>query len=130
MWTYEGYWNVVIGADRRPDEAVVEFDLVGKTAEEIEEWLASSEEEAWQAGKGADDPDEIPDEWEDLRARAARDLHAATNQCDRCGGAAKYWSCCGDPVDGSSGTGCQHEDGERLCASCWDEAVESGEVTE
>lgn len=38
-----------------------------------------------------------------------------------------YYSCCGDPCDGSRGTGCSHEDGEPVCSSCgveegwWDE---------
>ncbi len=30
----------------------------------------------------------------------------------------EYYSCCGDPTDGSSGTGCDHEDGHPTCDEC------------
>lgn len=32
---------------------------------------------------------------------------------------ASYYTCCGDPVDGSSGTGCDHRGGRVVTARRW-----------
>lgn len=42
----------------------------------------------------------------------------ATPACDRCEAEARTWWCCGTPVGEPSFTGCDHEDGERLCDAC------------
>ena len=44
----------------------------------------------------------------------------AAGRCRECGKAKRplYYSCCGDPVDGSSGTGCRHTDGHPTCGPC------------
>lgn len=44
-------------------------------------------------------------------------------RCTTCGEHdGQYYSCCGNPTDGSSGTGCDHEDGEPTCQQCGVEA--------
>jgi hypothetical protein len=71
MWTLEGYWNLVIGADRTADSTVREFDL---TSESLDEWLGAAETEAWTMG-GEDGG--IPDEWEGFHAKTLAALRAA-----------------------------------------------------
>lgn len=52
-----------------------------------------------------------------------------SESCVYCGGEATLWTCCGDPVDGSSGTGCLHDDGDPSCEGCgadrgfWDDST-------
>lgn len=52
-----------------------------------------------------------------------------TRHCAYGDEAAEYWTCCGHPADGSSGTGCRHEDGEPVCETHWDLLEARGEVS-
>lgn len=70
-WDYEGYWNVVLGANRSPGDVIREFDLV---AQGLDEWLGHAESEAWSAGG---EGGEMPAEWGTFHARALRELGAA-----------------------------------------------------
>lgn len=61
-----------------------------------------------------------------------------SGECGECGEATSplYYSCCGDPVDGSAGTGCDHDGGTPTCGPCgaangwWDddEAADQAEA--
>jgi hypothetical protein len=70
-WTYEGYWNAVIGAERSAGDAIREYDLTpdGDVAS-FRRWLEEAEEEALSQG-GLDGR---PDEWSEFRGRAAREF--------------------------------------------------------
>jgi hypothetical protein len=71
LWSYEGYWNVVLGSDRNADDVVHDFDLV---AEGLDEWLGVAEAEAWNqvGGKQA-----LPEEWRGFHTRTLADLTSA-----------------------------------------------------
>lgn len=71
-WTYEGYWNAVLGADRDEAAVVEEFELDATDRQGLGEWLGSAEAEAAREG-GID----IPAEWADHHARALAELQAA-----------------------------------------------------
>jgi hypothetical protein len=50
--------------------------------------------------------------------------------CERCGKYGElYYTCCGDPCDGTAGASCTHHDGERICEACWQRALEDGELS-
>jgi hypothetical protein len=82
-WTYQGYWNTVIGAHRTAASAAREFDLVSGDFRGFSEWLGEAESTAWSAGgKGAP----MPEEWSGFHKRAAEELQAATAAtCPHCG---------------------------------------------
>ena len=72
VWTYEGYWNTVIGANRGPEDVVREFGLV---ADGLDGWLGAAESAAWRDGgiKG-----DLRDHgWAPHHARALTELAAA-----------------------------------------------------
>lgn len=48
-WTYEGYWNAVLGANRDAAGVVEEFGLSG-TRQGVSEWLGAAEAEAARVG--------------------------------------------------------------------------------
>lgn len=68
-WTYEGYWNVVLGANRSGADVVREFDLV---AEGLDEWLGAAEAEACSVGRI-----EMPEAWGRFHQRALAVLRQA-----------------------------------------------------
>jgi hypothetical protein len=70
-WTYDGYWNAVLGANRDADDVIVEFDLNGHRAE-LDEWLGTAEESARVAGG----LEVLPAEWADFHGRALDELAA------------------------------------------------------
>lgn len=49
--------------------------------------------------------------------------------CSHCDNPAEYWTCCGNPADGSSGTTCDHDGGERVCETCWERLEQDGDVS-
>ena len=69
--------------------------------------------------------------------RVLADAAAQCHICG-CGDGERYWSCCANPADGSSGTGCDHEGGSPTCGPCgaaegwWDDddAAEAAEAAE
>jgi hypothetical protein len=69
-WTYEGYWNAVLGANRDAADVVREFELV---SDGLEEWLDSAE----TAARVADWMTELPEEWPGFHARTLRALESA-----------------------------------------------------
>lgn len=74
-WTYEGYWNVVLGPDRSAEDVVREFGL---KPDGLGEWLGESEATAAQAG--GLDATNLPTEWTEHHARALRQLRDAVSQ--------------------------------------------------
>lgn len=85
MWNYEGYWNAVLGATRTADDVVAEFELVGGTRAQLDEWLDSAEAESWAMGAENNGKD-LPDEWGGFHTRALAELADAAEkvQCE-CG---------------------------------------------
>jgi len=79
-WTFEGYWNVVLGTGRNPSDVVREFDLDITDRAGLDEWLGSAEAEAWAMG-GNDHP--VPVEWVEYHERALS-LLAGTCQAWLC----------------------------------------------
>ncbi len=47
-WTYQGYWNIVVG--RSAAACVREFGLADMGHLALREWLSLAEAEAWRAG--------------------------------------------------------------------------------
>ena len=70
-WTYEGYWNAVLGVGSAQD-VVREFDL---SAAGVDEWLGTAESESWAAGNGK--AGELPEEWTGFHGRALAELKNA-----------------------------------------------------
>lgn len=71
-WTFEGYWNTVIGSTYTPESVVEEFKLVARG---LDEWLGSAEEAAISAG--AVDRTTTLDAWADFHDLALAKLAAA-----------------------------------------------------
>ena len=46
-WTYEGYWNVVLGDKRDARQVVAEFGLDPSDRRGLDEWLGVAESTAW-----------------------------------------------------------------------------------
>lgn len=65
-WDFEGYWNVVLGANRSAANVVREFGLIPATRHGLDEWLGTAEAEALAMGGVS----EIPAEWSAHHARA------------------------------------------------------------
>lgn len=81
-WTYEGYWNVVIGPDRSAATVVDEFGLVGDCAD----WLDESATIAWGEAAAGRDGAPMPEEWlTTFRKKALAELNRAAppNVTDR-----------------------------------------------
>lgn len=70
-WTYDGYWNAVLGAGRSTADVIRDFDLDPGDRRGVDEWLGAAESEAWAMGKLGGP---IPDEWSDFHARALKTL--------------------------------------------------------
>lgn len=70
-WTYEGYWNAVLGGNRTARDVRDEFNLSKKT---VSEWLREAEVTAAREGGIA-----IPEEWQDFREQALAELERACN---------------------------------------------------
>jgi hypothetical protein len=49
-WTYEGYWNIVLGPYRSAAQVIREFDLLSASERKVDEWLGIAESEAWAMG--------------------------------------------------------------------------------
>jgi hypothetical protein len=73
VWTYDGYWNTVMGAGRSAADVVNEFDLKPGGRRGLSEWLGTAEAEALRAGGYKD----VPDEWREFHATALDALHEA-----------------------------------------------------
>lgn len=73
-WTYEGYWNAVIGANRSAEDVIREFELNGRDRRGLDEWLGNAEAEASIAGSGTS---KVPVEWEPFHAKALEEMVAA-----------------------------------------------------
>lgn len=73
-WTYEGYWNAVLGANRTAEDVVREFKLDASRRTEMEFWLDDAEAAAWAAGGNSG---RVPEEWADFHDRALRELDGA-----------------------------------------------------
>ena len=65
-WTFDGYWNAVIGAERTAGDVLVDFDMLDATRRDFDEWLGHAEESAREAGG----LDTLPPEWEGYHERA------------------------------------------------------------
>lgn len=74
-WSYEGYWNVVLGHTRSPHNVVSEFGLVNDRRS-LDEWLGHAEEEAIHYGRL--NRVETLKDWEGHHARALDELMLAT----------------------------------------------------
>ena len=75
-WTYEDYWNIVMGPYRSAADVSREFDLSSSPTQghgSIDEWLGHAEVEAWTVG---DNEAPLPKEWADFHARAVETLMA------------------------------------------------------
>lgn len=71
-WDFEGYWNVVLGANRSAADVVRDFDLDPSDERGLDEWLGHSEEAALGEARQTD----IPETWEAFHARALDALRA------------------------------------------------------
>ena len=49
-WTFDGYWNAVLGANRGPRSVIDEFDLDPTNKRTLSDWLSDAEAEAWRVG--------------------------------------------------------------------------------
>lgn len=66
-WTFDGYWNTVLGASRDAADVVREFDLnPADDRRGTDEWLGTAEAEALAMGGSVD----VPAEWSDFHAKA------------------------------------------------------------
>jgi len=70
-WTYDVYWNVVLGANRNAGDVVREFDLNPRDYRGLDEWLGVAEAEAWIAGGGGGN---MPKSWTGFHQRALKEL--------------------------------------------------------
>jgi hypothetical protein len=76
-WTFEGYWNTVLGANRNAAQVVAEFGL-NQTGMDLEKWLGKAEAEAWTMGGGK--RAHYPREWADFYLQALKALEAAIEE--------------------------------------------------
>lgn len=67
VWTYEEYWNAVIGADRSASDVVREFELDALDRRGMSDWLGVAEAEAWARGTQGGP---VPIEWSDHHEKA------------------------------------------------------------
>ena len=74
-WTYEGYWNVVLGDKRDAARVVGEFQLDPTNRRGLDEWLGGAEATAWSEGG---DEHDMPAEWRDFHGKALGELCAVT----------------------------------------------------
>jgi hypothetical protein len=70
-WSYEGYWNVVLGSHRNADDVLSEFDLDAENTKALDGWLSAAESTAW---KTSGTPGDIPDPWKAFHVRALDEL--------------------------------------------------------
>ena len=82
-WTYEGYWNAVLGDKRSAAQVVAEFDLVADR-HGLDEWLGHAEDAACSAG-GLDPFGTEVEQWDPFHARALDELLAAANETSDAG---------------------------------------------
>lgn len=73
-WTYEGYWNAVLGNARSAHAVVEEFELDTDDERGVDEWLGLAESEAWIE---VSDGGERPEEWLRFYAKALAELLSA-----------------------------------------------------
>jgi hypothetical protein len=69
-WTYEGYWNAVLGVVSA-SEIVAEHGLVAGDRRGLDEWLGQAEAEAWRVGGQGG---RVPSEWAEHHAKALAEL--------------------------------------------------------
>jgi len=86
-WTYEGYWNAVLGANRSVRDVIREFDLDPLDRRGLDEWLGHAEAEAWRVGGGRG---RVPAEWDQFHERALYELSWGTPDMNRPGRASRY----------------------------------------
>jgi hypothetical protein len=77
-WTYEGYWNTVLGADRDAATVAREFALDTSDSGGLDEWLGHAESAAWIEGAEGRDGAPHPTEWAGFHARALAELVAVS----------------------------------------------------
>lgn len=75
-WTYEGYWNAVLGAHRTAMDVVRDFEISIGDARGLDDWLGRAEAEAWSRGRNG----EMPPEWAQHHAQALDELQAAAGE--------------------------------------------------
>lgn len=75
-WTFDGYWNTVLGANRSAADVVREFQLDVTDLRGLDEWLGGAEADALAAGGET----AIPAEWSGFHTQA---LDALCNQTPR-----------------------------------------------
>lgn len=79
-WTYEGYWNAVLGANRNAEDVIREFELNSSDKAGMDEWLGNAEIEAaiqlHIRGTNVDGlhAGEFPREWREYHTRALEEL--------------------------------------------------------
>lgn len=79
-WTYEGYWNTVLGAHSDAARIVAEYDLAGATKRGLDEWLGGAESDAWaESGRKHD---ERPASWRGFHRRALAELVEAAEAAE------------------------------------------------
>lgn len=79
IWTFEGYWNAVLGADRDAADVVREFALTTSPMGTIDEWLGKAESEAWAMGRQGGS---MPGEWADHHSVALAQLEEAAKEAE------------------------------------------------
>ena len=65
-WTFDGYWNTVLGA-RTADNVVREFKLNVSDAHGLDVWLGEAESEAWRQGGQEGN---MPETWTAFHSKA------------------------------------------------------------
>lgn len=81
-WTYEGYWNAVLGAHRTAADVVRDFEVSISETRGLDDWLGRAEAEAWAHG-GCAAPlgaGEMPAEWAQHHAQALGEIEAAARE--------------------------------------------------
>jgi hypothetical protein len=76
-WTYEGYWNAVLGLENAAG-VLREYELTDGSERGLDEWLGVAESAAWNAGGGS--ARDLPEEWAAHHTRALAALVAAAEE--------------------------------------------------
>jgi len=80
VWTFEGYWNVVLGDCRSAKDVVREFALDPSDRCGLDEWLGFAEAESWVIGRLGGPGSRVPGTWGDFHERALDALCAVEVQ--------------------------------------------------
>ena len=78
-WTYEGYWNVVLGDKRDARQVVAEFGLDPSDRRGLDEWLGVAESTAW--AESGESLEAFPrGEWSPFHAQALDELASVAGE--------------------------------------------------